>query len=422
MGKAVSLSIVFIFIYPIFLKFLPLPFDRVLQAVGLLVLLLNPQDLIKILKSAPFWRFMVLTLGLLILAIIAQLQIIGAYDFYFIKTVIDTFLSVFSAYLVFWALRKLNRSIDISYVLYFIVLAGLLQTVISTIFFVNTSYFETYISFLKEETNEGLFSRLSTLNKRFIGVGSQFFSGVIKYGFAFLSILILPFLKRSKFTSNKIIYWSCVLLIVVGGVLTGRTFFVALLLGVLMVSILKAKSLFSFVSANVKVFFMVIIALPIIYFIASLLLDGERLDTINDYVFELFINFFSEGELSTTSSDATLAMYKFPEQISTWIFGDGKMFDSGGYYMRTDVGFIRLIFYFGLPSTFFFVYVLYKYFKILSSFLKNKALNVFIFFSALWVFILNFKGLAFESHYFVLFLIVLILTTNKKQPFPENPI
>ena len=53
-------------------------------------------------------------------------------------------------------------------------------------------------------------------------------------------------------------------------------------------------------------------------------------------------------------------MYVFPDNLKTWIIGDGY-FDNpqdidpyytgevtGGYYMGTDVGYLRFIFYFGI--------------------------------------------------------------------------
>lgn len=53
-------------------------------------------------------------------------------------------------------------------------------------------------------------------------------------------------------------------------------------------------------------------------------------------------------------------MYVFPDNLKTWIIGDGYFSNpyntdpfyigtrSRGYYMGTDVGYLRFIFYFGL--------------------------------------------------------------------------
>lgn len=414
MKKIVTIIIVFFFIYPVFLKMFPIPLDRCLQLMGAGVLLLHKKDLVKFLVSSSFYKFLGISFLLFFIALLAQLQIKGALDLYFIKMVLDTFFSVLSAYLVCWAIRWSFGTVEMGVILYCIVIAAIIQTVISGIFFINGTLFEVYLSLLKEETNQGIFSRLTLINKRFIGFGSQFFSGVIKYGIAFFSILVLPYLYNNKFTQNRILYWGGVLLIVVGGVLTGRTFFIAIALGILMVVLLNSKGVLSFLLQNIKAVLVVLISLPILYFLSLSFLDADRYDIVFNFIFEMFINLSENEGLSTSSSEGTLSMYIYPESTSTWLFGDGKMQnEKGGYYMKSDVGYIRLLFYFGLPSTLFFVFVLYRYFRILSKQTKIKTVKYFLFFVTLWMLVLNFKGLVFESHYYVLFLMAMIFS-------PEN--
>ena len=65
-------------------------------------------------------------------------------------------------------------------------------------------------------------------------------------------------------------------------------------------------------------------------------------------------------------------MYVFPDNVKTWIIGDGY-FDGPsntdpyyvgptmtGFYMWTDVGYLRLIFYFGLIGLFTFMLFFFK--------------------------------------------------------------
>ncbi len=78
------------------------------------------------------------------------------------------------------------------------------------------------------------------------------------------------------------------------------------------------------------------------------------------FAFEGIFNYFERGELSTSSTDRLKTMYVFPETVKTWLVGDGYFSDPrftdpyftgkivGGYYMGTDVGYLRFIFYFGL--------------------------------------------------------------------------
>lgn len=90
----------------------------------------------------------------------------------------------------------------------------------------------------------------------------------------------------------------------------------------------------------------------------------------NDFVyqnvrfgFEGFFSLFEKGYWETNSNNVLENMYRFPESLKTWIIGDGY-FDNPtgdpyyvgymwkGFYMGTDVGYLRFIFYFGLLGLF----------------------------------------------------------------------
>lgn len=78
------------------------------------------------------------------------------------------------------------------------------------------------------------------------------------------------------------------------------------------------------------------------------------------FAFEGFFSMVEKGEWSVSSNDKLKTMYVFPESIKTWLIGDGYFSNPkdvdpyftgkiiGGYYMGTDVGYLRFIFYFGL--------------------------------------------------------------------------
>lgn len=78
------------------------------------------------------------------------------------------------------------------------------------------------------------------------------------------------------------------------------------------------------------------------------------------FAFEGFFSIIERGEWYVSSNENLKAMYIFPENLKTWIIGDGYIENprvtdpyytgeiTGGYYMGTDVGYLRFIFYFGL--------------------------------------------------------------------------
>lgn len=84
------------------------------------------------------------------------------------------------------------------------------------------------------------------------------------------------------------------------------------------------------------------------------------------YAYEIFNKFSDSGELQSNSYDSTRRMWKIlPASASTWIIGDAKYEDErGGYYMHTDVGYLRVIFYGGLIGLFFYLLYIFKIAKL----------------------------------------------------------
>lgn len=80
--------------------------------------------------------------------------------------------------------------------------------------------------------------------------------------------------------------------------------------------------------------------------------------------FEGFFSLFEKGYWSTNSTDILVDhMIVFPETLKTWLIGDGYCsnpyadpYYTGpsyhGFYMGTDIGFLRFLFYFGIFGTF----------------------------------------------------------------------
>lgn len=78
------------------------------------------------------------------------------------------------------------------------------------------------------------------------------------------------------------------------------------------------------------------------------------------FAFEGFFSLWDKGEWKTTSNDKLMTMYVWPDNIKTWLIGDGYINNPNdsdpyfigeiikGYYKGTDVGYCRFIFYFGV--------------------------------------------------------------------------
>ena len=92
--------------------------------------------------------------------------------------------------------------------------------------------------------------------------------------------------------------------------------------------------------------------------------------------FEGFFSLVEEGKWDVHSNEILKNMYVFPDNLKTWIIGDGY-FDNPngiepyyigptwhGYYQNTDVGYLRFIYYFGLAGLIAFILFMIKASKV----------------------------------------------------------
>lgn len=140
------------------------------------------------------------------------------------------------------------------------------------------------------------------------------------------------------------------------------------------------------------------VMLFIILFASTLVTSGVLYES-----FELARSFVENGNFSIGSTEAVEKMYKIPSELSTYIIGDGSFYDPNNlssFYMKTDVGYMRLLYFAGVP--FVIVFIVINILIPLSSFAFNKKqiklyfgndMRIFIISSLMIFFVMNFKGL-----------------------------
>lgn len=110
-----------------------------------------------------------------------------------------------------------------------------------------------------------------------------------------------------------------------------------------------------------------------------------------EFGFEGFFSLAEQGKWETGSNTTLLSMIVFPETLHTWVIGDGYFVnqsdnpyflgkDQGGFYMGTDIGYLRFIFYFGLIGLFAMASVMHSAYAVCSSaFPEERPLFLFVF-------------------------------------------
>jgi len=199
---------------------------------------------------------------------------------------------------------------------------------------------------------------------------------------------------------------------------------VALFLLVLVSSILSARTSFLFIVPFVIIglFFALVFPLKVMrrkikniflisLFLFSLLLvtfssiESEGARRLWSWAFELVINLFESGELTTASTESLKTLFFMPD-MNTFLFGDGRYIsEDGSYYMNTDVGYLRIDLYGGLFGSLLFYlpfiylfFLLYKWKRVVFGRLLASA---FLAFSAI-VFVVNIKGSIFFDAFVML--------------------
>lgn len=147
--------------------------------------------------------------------------------------------------------------------------------------------------------------------------------------------------------------------------------------------------------------------------------------------FEGFFSLWETGKWQTSSNDILLKhMVVFPDNWVTWLIGDGYAanpldkanpdpYYTGpiyhGYYMGTDIGYLRYIFYFGLVGTMIFILFMWK--SAWSCIKKFKDYKIMF----LMILLVNYVGwLKVSTDIFLVFALFLVFSSKDKENFDEQ--
>ncbi|WP_445296782.1 hypothetical protein [Chitinimonas sp. PSY-7] len=235
----------------------------------------------------------------------------------------------------------------------------------------------------------------ATIGFRLIGIGVANFGGGILFGLYLLSLTAYITADVKRINLMFVSWW---LLVALSGFLIARSSIVAVALSFLYFSV-KGSEIFS--KFILRLFVIILTAALVIAFAVDIheLINSD----IIKWGFEFLFAYFEEGEATTASTDHLLTMYILPNDYLTYFWGDGRFFDPIGaeYYMNTDVGYIRLIFYVGIFGMIAFI----QYIWSITVGMRHKASFLYAasFYFFVFLLILNFKGFVDATQYLGMF-------------------
>ena len=185
--------------------------------------------------------------------------------------------------------------------------------------------------------------------KRLYGIGASFDTAGIRFSCALLGLSYLLTHNVSRYWNIR--YWVLFTVIAVLGNIMSRTTTVGLLLAIIYITFKYFSFNIQLTESKLHMFIRIVI---LVFGVFIFLYYGyNHLPMVRNYMeygFEMFFNYARSGDFTTSSTDKLQRMVVWPDNIGTWLIGDG-WFDNpdnpGSFYKYTDVGYLRFIFYCG---------------------------------------------------------------------------
>ncbi len=385
------------FLYIFNCAFNPLPYflrTRVIFGVIGVVLILLASQFIKINKHIVhlFVAFYVLLLPILITSLLNM-----TFDVWMSQYLILLALHFTGAYLVVWLSKRCYPFFSIEKLFKYIFAAIIANSVLAIAMYM-VPPLNSFVFSIQNFDDQANMVIEEVLSLRLMGMGiGMFFMGGIIWG---LILLFIAYLIRMYSEQGRKIWLLTLLYIFVMAVGTfiARTTLVGALLGFALICWPKNWDV-QLSKTSVKrmaLFFgmlllMIAFAVTLVVYRYPNVFDSE----IVGWALEMFISASDNNEVSTQSTQHLETMFIWPDNLKTWLIGDGLFNVKDGYYMGTDVGYLRLIFYFGIFGTVIFFSAQFYLFTVISTLFKRpSSLKTLMFFVGVYVLLLNIKGFA----------------------------
>lgn len=362
----IFITVVFtsLFLFPFFFSFLPTVNTKMILAVlGVMVYLMDHFNGMTEQFEKGLFSISIGALGVSFCSLLSM-TINETPDDSYLGYIISMLVWLFAAYFCVDLMRRIHGKVSVEIVGYYLLGVALLQCTLALLINLFPWLSNLVDIYITGEKYMGV-----GVEDRLYGIGCALDVGGGRLGAVLIIIvyLILQSIRYEKSQLHIILLFGSFIYVLVIGNMMGRTASVgaaiAIVYGILMVITnpeLYKKSFKPFILSGGLVLTVSIVVCVILYNI-----NAEAHNLLR-FGFEVFFNYFEYGEFETNSTNLLSKGIIFPDNLKTWIIGDGYM-ASGlndpyyigpsdyGFYMNTDAGYSRFIFYFGLVGLFAFM-------------------------------------------------------------------
>lgn len=328
--------------------------------------LLGALGVIFIFMTFVYKRSFSLTSDILILFLLGAAVSIISYvsitynqtpDFSYVSFIRSMLIWFSGAYVVGVLIWMVHRRIDAELVMHYLVAVCVFQCAM-TMLIAFVPAVKLFVD-AHVEQGQGLLDDLG----RLYGIGASLDVAGSRFSAVLVGMAVL--IEKNKETWSRfslILYILAFIVITVIGNMIARTTLVGVVVALAYLLIRVFRSMMrreSYRQGRMIGTWLIVIALAIPLGI-TLYNTSKEFSEMLRFGFEGFFSYFESGEFETDSTAKLKSMIVWPEELRTWIIGDGYFENSRndinylgdatdrGFYMGTDIGYLRFIFYFGI--------------------------------------------------------------------------
>lgn len=290
-------------------------------------------------------------LSIILLFTLFQTLVFRQLEFSLFSKVMNAGILIIISYTFFFYADK-HIEIDKTIIICFVV-----QSILILLFIGNQSFYDL-TSMFRAEVQENHIAAYGRLRGGAIS-GYQFFGISTMFGFVILYLILhLKFFKYA---------FPVLLLICVVGVVQGRYTIVAIGLGsfFFFLELIKKKQIWKVFRYILIICLVCSVLLILLFKTAESIKDPVMRKVIENYLLQPIESVFETGELQTSSTDSLREMYHSEEIKQYFMLGSGRYMNSdGSYFGHIDIGYYRIMGYYGIIGTvlIFFCLVFFIYF------------------------------------------------------------
>lgn len=342
--KAVLTGIVFsCYYFPFEFTFLPGINTKMMLAVigaALFVMQWHKEDTLRLNRT-----FLVISVWAVLFSLSSFLSVVinNTTDYTYVSFIVGLWVWIAGAYSVMFLIRKVHGSVSIQWVFRYMAYVCAIQSILAILI--------DNMPLLQEWVDGLILQDVEFLHRvdRLYGIGASFDTAGIRFSCAMLGLGYLIVHEISD--KRKIWYWSLFLIIGIVGNIVSRTTTVGLVISIVYMALSNfslngqiTRSRVKFIGCGIVLTGLLVGGGYYLYNYSPVFGNYLR------YGFEGFFNWFENGEWTTNSTDRLQRMVVFPDNLKTWLIGDGWFLnpdDSNGFYKYVDIGYLNFIFYCG---------------------------------------------------------------------------